>query len=358
MSKPMREREIFQKSLLQWYCQEARILPWRSNPSSYNVWISEIMLQQTRVDVVIPYFSRFIENIPTVDALAQIGEDQLLKLWQGLGYYGRALNLKRAAQMVMQEFNGDIPSAVQDLILLPGIGDYTAGAIASIAYGKREPAVDGNVLRIVARILDSKENIDRSKTKKVFKDYIKGLLPLERPGDFNQALMDLGAQICLPNGEPKCAQCPLSNNCLAYLREHTWDVPVRSPKKVRKIDKRTVLVICHKGRYALNKRGRGLLANLWEFPNIEGHLTKEQCQCWLQGYGMVPAGLVELSSAKHIFTHLEWHMRGYYVEIEELKSSIDFVWATENEISKIYSVPSAFNHYLGMCFANNGRREA
>ena len=316
------------------------------------------MLQQTRVDVVIPYFNRFIENIPTVDALAHIDEDQLLKLWQGLGYYGRALNLKRAASTVMQEFNGDIPSSVKDLILLPGIGDYTAGAIASIAYGKREPAVKGNFRRIVARILDSKENISGAKIKKAFKDYVKNLLPSENPGDFNQALMDLGAQICIPNGAPKCAQCPVSQHCLAHLRGHAGDIPVKSPKKTRKVEERTVLLICNKGRYALKKRGSGLLANLWEFPNVRGHLTEEQCRRLIQDYGMVPADLVELFPSKHIFTHLEWHMAGYYAEVEKLKTPDDFIWATKDEISTTYSVPSAFKHYIGVCLGKNERGEA
>ena len=349
----MKNPELFQQALMQWYRQEARILPWRSNPSPYNVWISEIMLQQTRVDVVIPYFNRFIDKIPAVDGLARIDEEQLLKLWQGLGYYGRALNLKRAALMIMQEFSGHIPSSVKDLLLLPGIGDYTAGAIASIAYGKREPAVDGNVLRIIARVLDSTENINSAKTKKAFKEYVGTLLPSEYPGDFNQALMDLGAQLCIPNGDPKCTQCPISGNCLAYLRGHPGDIPIKSPKKRRTIEKRTVLLICHKGRYALRKRGRGLLSNLWEFPNIEGHLTKDQCRSLLQGDGMVPLDLVELSSAKHIFTHIEWHMVGYFIEVEEIKVPGDFIWATRDEIAATYSVPAAFKNYLDFGLRGN-----
>lgn len=346
---PMRGFSTFQTDLMKWYRQEARVLPWRSNPSPYNVWISEIMLQQTRVDVVIPYFNSFIEAIPTVDALATIEEDRLLKLWQGLGYYRRAVNLKKAAAMILEDFSGEIPSAASELILLPGIGRYTAGAISSIAFGQRRAAVDGNVLRIVARVLDSRENIRSAKVKKKLESFVESLVPFEKPGDFNQALMDLGAQICIPNGEPRCAQCPLSNDCLAYLRGHSSEIPVKSPKKVRKVEKKTVLIIYHKGRYALNKRGAGLLSNLWEFPNVEGHLTKKQCERMIDRYGMVLADLLELPSTKHIFTHLEWKLEGYFIEIAELNSPLDFVWATEDEILQIYSLPSAFKYYLAFC---------
>lgn len=343
---PIKELIPFQNALMQWYIQEARILPWRIHPTPYNVWISEIMLQQTRVDTVIPYFLKFIKELPTLEHLAQVEENQLMKLWQGLGYYRRALNLKKAAIEILERFNGQIPSTVQDLLSLPGIGPYTAGAITSIAFGKKAPAVDGNVLRILARISHSKENISDSVVRKKFETYAENIVPAKNPGDFNQALMDLGAQICIPNGQPKCMQCPISYACESYLNGNPSALPVKAPKKARKIEKKTVLIIEHEGRFALQKRGEGLLANLWEFPNVEGYLTKTQCSKLMESYGMLPSKLVKLEASTHIFTHLEWHMKAYRISLLDVSPPKNFTWATRDEIVMEYSIPSAFKSFI------------
>lgn len=337
----------FQCALTEWYKKEARELPWRSDPSPYKVWISEIMLQQTRVDTVIPYFLRFINEIQTVQALSQIEEEKLLKLWQGLGYYNRALNLKKAAQIIAEKFGGSIPDDMRDLMSLPGIGVYTAGAISSIAFGKAVPAVDGNVLRIIARITASSEDIGNPKIKKQFEPVVTELLPAENTGDFNQALMDLGATICLPNGEPKCMICPVNGCCEAYRKGLTSEIPVISDKKARKILKKTVFLITYKGKAALRKRDEnGLLPNLWEFPNVEGHLTGEQCDQVLIRWGIEASKITELPPSKHIFTHLEWHMKGYFVRVSELRDSPEFVWANKDEIKSRYSIPTAFKSFI------------
>lgn len=339
-----------QNLLMQWYKKEARVLPWRSDPTPYKVWISEIMLQQTRVDTVIPYFFRFIAEVPSVRELAEIEEEKLLKLWQGLGYYNRALNLKKAAQTIVEKFDGNIPADMKDLITLSGIGIYTAGAIASIAFGKPVPAIDGNVLRIVARMTASRDDIGDPKTKKMFEPIVSAMIPAIAPGDFNQALMDLGATICLPNGEPKCAECPVTECCEAYRQGLTGEIPVIKNKKARRIEKKTVLLIALNDRFALRKRDEnGLLPNLWEFPNVEGYLTREQCRQVLNSQGITVCELTELPPSQHIFTHLEWHMKGYFVRVSELSDSSDFIWATKDEIRSRYSIPTVFKSFIKIC---------
>jgi len=337
----------FQTKLMQWYKKEARVLPWRSDPTPYKVWISEIMLQQTRVDTVIPYFFRFIAEVPSVRELAMIEEEKLLKLWQGLGYYNRALNLKKAARMIIENFDGEIPSDMKALVTLPGIGIYTAGAIASIAFGKAVPAIDGNVLRIIARMTASRQDIGNPKTKKLFEPVVTALIPARKPGDFNQALMDLGATICLPNGEPKCAECPVQECCEAYRQGLTSEIPEIQVKKARRIEKKTVFLIAYQNKFALRKRDeKGLLPNLWEFPNVEGHLTLEQCVQVLNGLGITACEISELPPSKHIFTHLEWQMKGYFVHVPGLTNATMFVWAAKDEISKHYSIPTAFKSFI------------
>ncbi|MBN7771783.1 A/G-specific adenine glycosylase [Clostridium aminobutyricum] len=339
----------FQSDLLVWYDKKARVLPWRSEPTPYRVWISEMMLQQTRVDTVIPYFMRFLTELPTIQDLAEVEEDKLLKLWQGLGYYNRALNLKKAAQIIVSKFAAQLPSEKEELVSLPGIGPYSAGAIASIAFGKAVPAVDGNVLRILSRLLASKEDITNTKIKKELEEIVTLLVPAERPGDFNQALMDLGATICLPNGEPQCTECPVQTHCKAYKEELTSDIPVKSVKKARAIDKKTVFVIIAEGKFALRKRDEGgLLPNLWEFPNVDGYLTQKQSEQLLQEMGITLKQIQPIKMSKHIFSHREWHMKGYFVEGEVLSSS-NFTWATEEEIRHQYSIPTAFKAFMKYC---------
>lgn len=220
--------------LLNWYDSHARILPWRESPTAYRVWISEIMLQQTRVEAVKPYFERFIKELPEVKALALASEEQLIKLWEGLGYYNRVRNLQKAAQTIMEHYKGEIPDSYEKLLELSGIGEYTAGAIASIAFGKTVPAVDGNVLRVYTRLTANKEDITKTAVKKEIAKQIKNILPQKRTGDFNQSLMELGATICLPNGLPKCEQCPLKDLCEAKKRDLMQHIPVKTPKRKRK----------------------------------------------------------------------------------------------------------------------------
>lgn len=350
MNNKIRDREKFQTSLLEWYDKEARVLPWRSDPTPFKVWISEMMLQQTRVDTVIPYFTRFISRIPGVQVLAAIEEDELLKLWQGLGYYNRALNLKKAAQAIVEKYEGEIPAKLVELTTLPGIGNYSAGAISSIAFGERVPAIDGNVLRIVARITASKEDFSNPKIKKQFEPLISEVLPLERVGDFNQALMDLGATVCIPNGEPKCRICPVNYHCRAYQEGITGEIPVKVIKKSRKVEEKTVLVISSNGRFALQKRASGgLLPNLWEFPNFEGNLTEEQCRKTLKNLGIHGKEIIPLKPAKHVFTHLEWQLTGYFVDGEEVQHSPELVWATKDEMRHQYSIPTAFRTFIKFC---------
>jgi A/G-specific adenine glycosylase len=343
----------FRKNLLVWYKKEARDLPWRKDPTPYKVLISELMLQQTRVDTVIPYFNRFIDEIPDIRVLSAVDDERLLKLWQGLGYYSRAFRLKKAAQIIIEQFGGQVPSGMKELQSLPGIGAYTAGAVASIAYGIPVPAVDGNVLRIAARL-----TAGSLKAKKQTEEFIRTLISPESAGDFNQAMMDLGAGICLP-GEPKCAECPVRECCDAYLLGIVSEIPVSSIKKERKIENKTVLIVSVNGRFALRKRKEsGLLANLWEFPNLDGTLTGEECEAYLNILGLTVKEMYALKPSKHIFTHLEWHMTGYFVLSEWVlnpsdRAMTDWIWATKEEISRQYSIPTAFKSYILFCCNEN-----
>lgn len=346
----MRNNYQFQCDLLEWYHKNARVLPWRSESTPYRIWISEMMLQQTRVDTVIPYFTRFISELPTVQALATVEEDKLLKLWQGLGYYNRALNLKKSAQILVAEYQGELPAEFTQLVSLPGIGPYSAGAIASIAFGEPVPAVDGNVLRIIARLLASREDISNTKIKKQMQEVVAQLVSQEEPGNFNQALMDLGATICIPNGEPKCIQCPVSKHCKAYRYGLTSEIPIKVLKKARNIDKKTVLVISSKEKFALRKReAGGLLPNLWEFPNVDVYLTENQCKDVLTDMGIKVKQITELRPSKHIFSHREWHMKGFFIDAETDKGKLDFTWVTKDELNQKYAVPTAFKDFIKVC---------
>ena len=263
----MEPLELLPIPLLQWYRENARVLPWRSDPTPYHVWISEIMLQQTRVAAVLDYYRRFLAELPTVADLAAVEEDRLMKLWQGLGYYNRARNLQKAARQIMEDHGGVFPNTYEAIHALAGIGDYTAGAISSIAFGIPEPAVDGNVLRVTARITGDDGDIMKPDTKARMGAALKRVMPVEAPGDFNQALMELGATVCLPNGAPLCDQCPTKDFCTARLTERTGELPVKAAKKARRVEERTVFLIFRDGAVALRRRkSRGLLAGLWEYP--------------------------------------------------------------------------------------------
>jgi A/G-specific adenine glycosylase len=325
--------------LLQWYQENARVLPWRTDPSPYRVWVSEIMLQQTRVAAVIGYFERFMAALPTVQALAQVPEDELLKLWQGLGYYNRARNLQKAARQIVQQYAGEMPADYDSILSLSGIGAYTAGAISSIAFGIPVPAVDGNVLRVLARILGDARDISRPDTKQAVQELLQAVIPHNAPGAFNQALMELGATVCLPNGAPLCQQCPVQSLCLAFQQSRTDELPVKAAKKSRRIEARTIYLIFHRGAVALRKRpSKGLLAKLWEYPNA---LTDEANP--LETWGIHPAKCWEGDGGKHIFTHIEWHLTSQCITVDEDTLPEGWVWAKRWELEQIYAIPNAFS---------------
>lgn len=323
------------KPLLSWYRAHARKLPWRNDPTPYHVWVSEIMLQQTRVAAVLEYYARFMEALPTVEALADCPEDRLMKLWQGLGYYSRARSLQKAARQVMEDFGGEIPRSFSELRALSGVGEYTAGAIASIAFGEAVPAVDGNVLRVVSRITGDGRQMEKPPIKREVGAALQAVMPRDAPGDFNQALMELGALVCLPNGEPLCGQCPVREFCAARQEGRVGELPVRAEKKPRKTEARTVYLILCQGRVALRRRPeRGLLAGLWEYPS-----EPAPWDCPVEGE-KVPAG-----RAVHVFTHVRWEMEAFIVWAERDALPEDWVWATWEELRETYAVPSAFSAF-------------
>ena len=331
--------------LLSWYGEHKRLLPWREDPSPYHVWISEIMLQQTRIEAVIPYYKHFLNELPDVASLAAVDDDKLMKLWEGLGYYSRARNLKKAAQQIMERHDGSLPESAEELRKLSGIGDYTAGAIASISFGRPEPAVDGNVLRVIMRVLGKTDDIALQATKKWTAAALREIYPEgENAKNLTQAIMELGESVCIPNGEPKCAACPLADICKARKESLTDQIPVKSPKKPRKQEQKTVFLLSCRGRYAVYKRpSTGLLAKLWEFPNTQGHLTETEALTYLRSLGLSPIGITPCGDAVHVFTHIEWHMTGYAAECTE--PSEKFVWQSAEEIRKNYAIPSAFRTY-------------
>ena len=348
--------------LLVWYKREKRDLPWRRNRDAYRVWISEIMLQQTRVEAAKPYFYRFMEHFPTLLSLAEAKEEELLKCWEGLGYYSRVRNLKKAAELVRDTYNGVLPASREKLLSLPGIGSYTAGAIASIAYGIAAPAVDGNVLRVLSRLTADREDILKPATKKRYETLIgaalqtlegqEGRLPYEAggslAGDFNQALIEVGALVCIPGGEPRCGECPLSTLCKARAQGVIGELPVKTPKKQRKIEEKTVLLLEYKDKIAIRKRKEdGLLASLYEFINLPGKMDAESVADLFK----IREGIEPLPEAKHVFSHTEWHMSGYLLSLrafpglafEKLAGKPIFVsW---DEARERYPIPSAFLAY-------------
>lgn len=333
------------RPLLAWYGEQARILPWRDEPEPYRVWISEIMLQQTRVEAVKPYFERFIGVLPGFEELARVPEEQLLKLWEGLGYYNRARNLKKAAEVVVTEYGGQLPASYNELLKLPGVGSYTAGAIASIAYGLPVPAVDGNVLRVLSRVLASERDILKQSTKKWMEDLVRPVIPEGRASHFNQGLIEIGAIVCLPNGQPKCPVCPLASLCLARIRGLITQIPVKTPKKQRKMEERTVVLIQYGNAVALRKReDRGLLASLYEFPNAPGYLEAEELADVFGLNRAAVAGIESLDAAKHIFSHVEWHMKGYRIVLNR-EIPGHFITAGRAELETVYALPNAFAAY-------------
>lgn len=346
------EAERIPEVIFDWYSQRKRILPWREDATPYHVWISEIMLQQTRVEAVKPYYDRFLKELPDIPSLAGAEEERLLKLWEGLGYYNRVKNLQKAAKQIMADYNGHMPSEAEELKKLPGIGSYTAGAIASIAFGKREPAVDGNVLRVLSRATMDDRDISDAKVKRSVEEEFRDIIPEDRPGDFNQAMMEIGAMVCLPNGRPKCGECPLQEFCLAHAADCMTDYPKKAPKKGRTIEEKTVLVLQDETRAALVRReNKGLLAGFYEFPCLPGKKSSAQVLAYLKELGFVSLHIKKLGEAKHIFTHREWHMTGYCIRTDELVNQktaarrANFVFVEKEELEKEYPLPSAYAAY-------------
>ncbi len=331
--------------LIDWCRAARRPLPWRLEPTPYHVWVSEIMLQQTRIEAVIPYYARFLEALPDIAALAEVEEDRLLKLWEGLGYYSRARNLQKAARLIEAEYGGELPREAAALRRLPGIGDYTAGAIASIAYGEPEPAVDGNVLRVLARLLARADDVMLPKTRADVASLLRARYPHgEEAGLLTEGIMELGETLCLPNAAPKCGDCPLKTLCRACLRGETERYPVRSPKKERRAEALTILLLHRGERYAVRKRGEtGLLAGLWEFPNVPGALDEAGAREAVHALGGEALSAEPCGETKHVFTHVEWHMRGY--RIETASEFAGFLWKTPAEIKADCPIPTALRYY-------------
>lgn len=343
------------KPLVEWFRKNKRDLPWRERMDAYRVWISEIMLQQTRVEAVKPYYERFLKALPDVRALAGVPEDRLLKLWEGLGYYNRARNLKYAACQIVEEYGGKFPETYEEIRSLKGIGSYTAGAISSFVYNIPKPAVDGNVLRVVSRITADDSDIAKAGTKSKIEKEIEEVIPRDAAGDFNQSLIELGAVVCLPNGEPRCGSCPVSHLCLAHEQGRETEFPVKKKAKKRRIENRTVLLFRDAQKTAIRKRpAKGLLAGMYEFPNREGRITYDEVVGYGKSLGLTPVRIRKLGNAKHIFSHVEWHMTGYEILVDELEKSMadenkqkgNIIFAEIRQLQEEYPIPSAFEAYM------------
>lgn len=331
------------QALLPWFDENKRELPWRQDKDPYHVWLSEIMLQQTRVEAVKGYYTRFLQALPSIADLANADDELLHKLWEGLGYYSRVRNLKKAAQVIMDDFGGIFPKEHAQILSLPGIGPYTAGAIASICYDSPTPAVDGNVLRVISRICNEDTPIDSPAYKKSVEQRLAAIYPA-RAGDFTQALMELGATLCGPNWTPKCTDCPCVHFCKAHAAGTAASLPVKTPKKAKKEEEKTVFILSCDGCYALQKRpNNGLLAGLWEFPNVPGNLDMEKGLLILKDWGLRPRQLLRQVQRQHIFTHIRWQMQGLYLEVAEKNNA--FVWLSAEEIRQQAALPTAFRQF-------------
>lgn len=354
--KQLSETERLDQSvqpLLEWFEVFARTMPWRSNPEPYWVWVSEIMLQQTRVEAVRAYFDRFIAALPNIESLANIEDEKLMKLWEGLGYYSRARNLKKAAIVCVEQYHGELPRTYEELLKLPGIGSYTAGAIASIAYEQEVPAVDGNVLRVISRLLAWEEDITKQSVKRKMEAALLELMKRVHPNPrtFTAALMELGALVCIPNGAPCCMECPWKSICLARIQKKVERIPVKKKKIVRKIEERTVFLIQDGDLTAIKKRpSTGLLAGLYELPNIEGFYSEQEVKRIWEEKLKLPLTVERLKDGKHIFSHIEWHMQAYRVIIPKIleqnkllrEQEGELFFVTQEELNTNYALPNAF----------------
>lgn len=367
------------ENLLNWYDESGRILPWREEPTPYHVWVSEIMLQQTRVEAVKGYYARFLEAFPTVYELASAEESLLLKMWEGLGYYNRVRNMQKAAVIIVEQYNGVLPDSYEELLGLPGIGEYTAAAISSIAYGKHQAVVDGNVFRVMTRITADATDISQPSFKKKLAAELNACLNtyIERvrteqtvnttggfsrpeteqavnsvniPGRFNQAMMDLGATVCTPSGMPKCSECPALDLCIAHKKEQVLSYPVKAKARPRTKVEMTVFLIRNGDRYVITKRGaKGLLAGMYEFPNVPSYYNEKECVDYVTELGFYPLHVEPLPPAVHIFTHREWHMKAYEIRVSdwgEMEFKKNLLPVTVEMMKTTYAIPSAFSPYL------------
>ena len=331
------------QALIPWYQENLRELPWRRDKEPYHVWLSEIMLQQTRVEAVKGYYARFLDVLPTIETLADCDDDLLHKLWEGLGYYSRVRNLKKAANQIMELHGGEFPREYEKIRALPGIGDYTAGAICSICFDQPRAAVDGNVLRVVSRLTEDATPIDLPAQKRAVTAALEAVYPAQA-GEFTQAMMELGATLCGPNWAPRCGECPCRGFCGGALRGTAQQYPVKLPKKDKRIEEKTLFVLSCDGSYALEKRpDSGLLAGLWQFPNVLGKLETDEALEQVQQMGLRPRELIRQIERKHIFTHIIWEMRGIYLEVVE--KSGDFTWMTPEQINSAAALPTAFRQF-------------
>lgn len=331
--------------LLSWYRASARDLPWRRTKDPYKIWVSEIMLQQTGVEVVRGYYERFLQALPTVRHLAAAEEGAVLKLWEGLGYYSRARNMMRSAKIILQRHGGRFPETYKEIRTLPGVGDYTAGAVASICFGEPRSAVDGNVLRVFSRLLA--RNFQTPGEKKRLADFVTALCPPRCPGDFNQSLMELGALVCTP-ARPNCPDCPVSSLCRAFREGRVGDFPARKRTTEKRREALTVLLLTRGEDIALRRRpAEGLLGGLWELPNAPGPLDEEEALSLAEGLGAAPKALIKSGQAFHVFSHVRWDMTWYHIDCAFGGGlSGGAVWVSRDALREDYSLPSAFSKLL------------
>ena len=336
----MREKEMRElfPILSAWYAENKRDLPWRRTKDPYCIWVSEIMLQQTRVEAVKAYYTRFLDALPTVRSLAEAEEETILKLWEGLGYYSRVRNMQTAAKEIVQEYAGQLPADYEKLRKLKGIGAYTAGAISSIAFDLPYAAIDGNVLRVLSRIFADSRDITAEATKKYWKEEVEAALTRENAAVINQGWMEIGALVCLPNGEPKCGICPFRGYCAAYQKGCAALYPVKAEKKARTVENLQVVFLTDGSRIAIRKRGKGLLANLWELPNGS---AEQALPALLQEWNILDGEITPMRHRKHIFTHVQWEMECFFVLTNSTENT-PFIWLESDKITEEYALPSAF----------------
>lgn len=334
------------EQVLAWYHQNKRDFPWRKNKDPYHVWISEIMLQQTRIEAVIAYYNRFMKEIPTVFDLAEVEEEKLLKLWEGLGYYNRARNLKKAAKIIVSNYQGKFPTTYLELLELPGIGEYTASAISSICFGEKKATVDGNVLRVYMRYYNDKSNISDAKTRALVKMKLESMLP-DNSGDFNEGIMELGEVICIPNGVPLCSSCPIREGCIAREENTYLNLPVKNKKKEPKKINYTILLFEYQGKIAITKRvNKSLLNNLWEFPNLEGKYSSSDIKNYLDNRNIKYSSVEKSVSYTHVFSHQKWDMISYKIKLKEELNEVDIIMRDIKEVSEEYAIPTAFQPFF------------